>query len=243
MTPEEISVHPNVIAALIDHTLLKPEAAQKDVVQLCAEAREYRFASVCVNPYWVPFATAALSGSSIRVCTVIGFPLGANQPRVKFSEAELALVQGATELDLVQNIGALKSSDLDTVRNEIRAIAELTHSRNALLKVILETSLLSPEEIRCSCRLAVAAQSDFVKTSTGFSTAGATAESVRLMRSVVGPNVGVKASGGVRTLEALRSMVQAGATRIGTSSGVAILRELQKASVPGASTQGNVSDD
>jgi deoxyribose-phosphate aldolase len=212
------------IASLIDHTLLKPEATHQDVAQLCAEAREFGFASVCVNPYWVPFAAEQLSGARSRVCTVIGFPLGANQTVTKITEAQLALSQGAAELDMVQNIGALRSRELDTVRDEIAALAALAHSQGAILKVIIETALLDTDEKILACKLAVEAQADFVKTSTGFAKSGATVEDVALMRRTVGPSMGVKAAGGIRTREALHQMVDAGATRIGTSSGVAILR-------------------
>jgi len=241
VTLEEPSLNPKVVAQLIDHTLLKPEAAHKDIVQLCREAREFGFASVCVNPYWVSIAAAELFSSAVHVCTVVGFPLGANQRETKVRETELALTNGATEIDMVQNIGALKSGDLDTVHNEIADVAELAHSRDAILKIILETSLLTSEEIVSTCQTAIEAQADFVKTSTGFSKGGATAENVRLMRSVVGPKLGVKASGGIRTLETLRSMVEAGATRIGTSSGIAILGELATTAASELTAQGNVS--
>jgi deoxyribose-phosphate aldolase len=217
---------PQGIAPLIDHTLLKPDATRPDIAQLCAEAREFGFASVCVNPYWVPFAAEKLSGTHVRVCTVIGFPLGANQTTTKIAEAQLALSQGAGELDMVQNIGALRSGELDAVRDEIAALARLAHSHGAILKVILETALLDNDEKITACQLAAQAQADFVKTSTGFSKSGATVEDVSLMRRTVGPSMGVKASGGVRTLEALREMVAAGATRIGTSSGIAIVSGL-----------------
>ncbi|MBV9082400.1 MAG: deoxyribose-phosphate aldolase [Acidobacteriaceae bacterium] len=215
------------MAALIDHPLLKPEATLSDIVRLCSEAREWQFACVCVNPCWVTIAAAELEGSPVRVCTVIGFPLGANTSQIKLTEAEIAISQGALEIDMVQNIGALRSGDLDKVRNEISEITALAHSRTAILKVILETSLLTDQDKVAACRVAVEAGADFVKTSTGFSSGGATVEAVALMRQVVGPSVGVKASGGVRTLGALRSVVAAGATRIGTSSGVSILRELR----------------
>ena len=225
--------NPSTVALLIDHTLLKPEATQSDVVRVCEEAHQFNFASVCLNPCWVVLASKALAGSPVRVCTVIGFPLGANDTRVKLREAELALSDGATELDMVQNIGALRSQDFELVRAEISSLADLAHSRRAILKVILETSLLNHQEKIDACRLAKEANADFVKTSTGFSSAGATVDDVRLMRQTVGDSMGVKASGGVRTLDALRQMVTAGASRIGTSSGVAILRELTTpASVP-----------
>jgi deoxyribose-phosphate aldolase len=218
--------NPKAVASLVDHTLLKPDAARADVARLCDEAREFGFASVCVNPYWVRFAAEHLADSSVNVCTVIGFPLGANDARTKLAEAQLALSDGAEELDIVQNIGALRSQDLQVVRKEIVDLTALAHSHDAMLKVILETSLLTEQEKITACTLAVDAKADFVKTSTGFSTAGATLEDVKLMRKTVGLSTGVKASGGIRTLDALRLMVSAGANRIGTSSGVSILREL-----------------
>lgn len=224
---EEISLNRRAVASLIDHTLLKPEAAERDIIAVCREAQEFSFASVCINPYWVRLAAEQLSGSTVRVCTVIGFPLGANETGVKLAEAELALTAGARELDMVQNIGALRSGSLDLVQEEIAQLADLAHARQALLKVILETCLLSEEEKITSCRLALEAQADFVKTSTGFSTSGASAADVQLMRRTVGSLMGVKASGGVRSLAALREMIAAGANRIGTSSGVNILRELE----------------
>jgi deoxyribose-phosphate aldolase len=205
---------------------LKPEATEQDVRRLCNDAAAWQFASVCINPHWVPLAAKLLAGSSVRVCTVIGFPLGASRLKTKVFEAELALVDGATELDMVQNIGALRSRDYDVVRSEVRELAKRAHANHAILKVILETCLLSDDEKVTACRLAQEAGADFVKTSTGFSTAGATVADIALMRKTVGATVGVKASGGVRTLEAVRRMVEAGATRIGTSSGVAIIREL-----------------
>ncbi len=242
VSPENILSGPHAdassIAALIDHTLLKPEAAERDIAALCREAREFGFASVCINPYWVGFAADQLSGSSVRVCTVIGFPLGANVTSTKIAEAETALAAGARELDMVQNVGALRSGSLDMVQNEIATIAALAHSSGALLKVILETCLLTEKEKLTSCRLASEANADFVKTSTGFSTAGASVADVQLMRRAVGQSIGVKASGGVRTLQALRQMVAAGANRIGTSSGVNILHELRTAPLDVAHTAG-----
>jgi deoxyribose-phosphate aldolase len=219
----------STVARLIDHTLLKPEAAEADVTRLCEEALRWNFASVCVNPYWAPLCASLLAGSPVHVCTVIGFPLGANAPMIKLAEAELALQSGAQELDMVQNVGALRSGHMAAVDKEIEDLAKRVHHAGASLKVILETCLLSEDEIVWSCRIAARAGADFVKTSTGFSTSGATAAHVRRMRETVGPGMGVKASGGVRTLAALREMVAAGANRIGTSSGVAILRELSDA--------------
>lgn len=235
VSPENVLNNPDAdasaIAALIDHTLLKAEAAEREIVNLCREAREFSFASVCINPYWVRFAADQLSSSPVRVCTVIGFPLGANGVRAKIAEAEIALSAGAGELDMVQNIGALRSRSFDSVQEEMAELATLAHAGGALLKVILETCLLTEDEKITSCRLASEAHADFVKTSTGFSTAGATIADVQLMRRTVGESIGVKASGGVRTLDALRQMVAAGANRIGTSSGVHILRELQAGSL------------
>jgi deoxyribose-phosphate aldolase len=225
----------STVARLIDHTLLKPEAAEADVRRLCSEALQWNFASVCVNPYWAPLCSSLLTGSPVRVCTVIGFPLGANAPMIKLAEAELALQSGAQELDMVQNVGALRSGHMAAVEKEIEDLAKRVHFAGAILKVILETCLLSEEEIVWSCRIAARAGADFVKTSTGFSTGGATAAHVRMMRGTVGPGMGVKASGGVRTLTALREMITAGATRIGTSSGVGIVRELSAGAVADSS--------
>jgi len=215
------------IAALIDQTLLKPEATREDVVKLCAQAAEHSFATVCVNPHWVRLARERLAGSTVKTCTVVGFPLGANRAETKLSEARLALAEGATELDMVINVGALRSGDVNFVQGEIVQLASLAHSTGALLKVILETCLLNDQQKVAASQAAAAAQADFVKTSTGFSTAGATEGDIRLMRATVGPTMGVKASGGIRSFEALLRMVEAGATRIGTSSGVQILSEFQ----------------
>jgi deoxyribose-phosphate aldolase len=226
VTFKEALNNPKAVASLIDHTLLKPDAARADVARLCDEAREFSFACVCVNPYWVRFAAENLADSPVSICTVVGFPLGANDARTKLAEAQLALSSGAEELDMVQNIGALRSQDLQVVRKEIEEVTALAHAQGAILKVILEACLLSEPEKITACTLALDAKADFVKTSTGFSTGGATLEDVKLMRKTVGPTVGVKASGGIRTLDALRSMVSAGANRIGTSSGVSIVREV-----------------
>jgi deoxyribose-phosphate aldolase len=217
------------IASLIDHTLLKPEAAREDIARLCREAREHGFATVCVNPYWVSFAAAELDGSAPKVCATVGFPLGANTSEIKSAEAAAALDDGAAEIDMVLNIGALLSGEIRYVEREIRQLADLVHQSDALLKVILETCLLDDAQKRQACEIAVRAGADFVKTSTGFSKAGATAADVRLMREVVGARAGVKASGGIRSLGALREMFAAGANRIGTSSGVHILAELDHA--------------
>ena len=213
------------IASMIDHTLLKPEATQQDLGRICEEARQYSFASVCVNPCWVPLVAEQLQGSTVRVCTTVGFPLGANQTRIKVAEAGLALTQGAKEIDMVQNVGAMRSGDLDLVRQEIKELAELTHINGGILKVILETSLLTEAENVIACTIAMGEKADFVKTSTGFSSGGANVADVQLMRRIVGSKLGVKASGGVRTWAAFQEMAAAGANRIGTSSGVVILKE------------------
>jgi deoxyribose-phosphate aldolase len=215
------------IAALIDHTLLKPEATASDILDICKQALEHNFASVCVNPYWVPLVHSQLRGSKVRTCSVIGFPLGANQTITKLEEARLATGQGASEIDMVINIGALRSGHSEVVADEIGQLAEAAHAAGAILKVILETGLLSAEQKSLACALSKQAAADFVKTSTGFSTGGATEADVKLMRSIVGPDLGVKASGGVRSLDALTRMVRAGANRIGTSSGVQIVAEFQ----------------
>jgi deoxyribose-phosphate aldolase len=237
VTVEEHLASAQSIANLIDQTLLKPEATADDIVRLCREAAEHSFCSVCINPHWVRLAGSVLAGSAVRVCTVIGFPLGVNRTAVKAAEARLALAEGAIEIDMVQNVGALRSADFDSVRSEIAELAEIAHAGNALLKVILETCLLTDEQKRVACRLAVEAKADFVKTSTGFSTSGASEDDVRLMRQAVGPKLGVKASGGIRSYETLRGMVDAGATRIGTSSGAQILREFREGRAAGADTK------
>lgn len=211
------------IASLIDHTLLKPEATRADIQKLCREARHYGFASVCVNPYWVPLAVSELSGCSVRVCTVAGFPLGASTAALKRAEAEAAIADGAREIDMVINVGALRSGDYHVVDAEIRAVAGACHRAGAIVKTILETALLDQREKAVACAIARMAGADFVKTSTGFASGGATAEDVALMRRVVGPEVGVKAAGGIRTAEDLQRMVAAGATRIGASASVKIV--------------------
>ena len=210
-------------AKLIDHTLLKPEATEKEIVRLAKEANEHGFASVCVNPQWVALAAKELKDSEVKVCTVIGFPLGASTTAVKVFETQDAISNGAEEIDMVINIGLLKSGNDEVVEADMKAVAMVAHGK-ALLKVIIETCLLTEEEKVRACQLAVNAGADFVKTSTGFSTGGATVEDVTLMRKVVGPNLGVKASGGIRDKKDLESMEQAGATRIGASSGVKIMQ-------------------
>jgi deoxyribose-phosphate aldolase len=211
------------IAALIDHTILKPEATRDDVVKICREARQYGFASVCVNPYWVPLVRAELAGSAVKVCTVVGFPLGATSTEAKVAETAAAVRVGAEEIDMVINVGALRSGDLDAVRQDIRRVVETAHEAGAIVKTILETALLDDAQKTAACKLAQQAGADFVKTSTGFSTAGATAHDVALMRGVVGPGMGVKAAGGIRTLSDLRAMTAAGATRIGASASIKIV--------------------
>ncbi len=212
------------IPRLIDHTLLNPDATSAQIVKLCSEASEFNFSSVCVNPYWAPLAAQELVGCAVKTCTVVGFPLGANVTSTKIFEAGKALRSGAQEIDMVINIGALRSGDLAAVLADIRGVAEETHGAGAILKVILETCLLTDAQKVDACRLSVDAGADFVKTSTGFSSGGATVEDVALMRRTVGPSLGVKASGGIRSLADLIKMVEAGATRIGTSSGVAIMQ-------------------
>ncbi|MFA5235942.1 MAG: deoxyribose-phosphate aldolase [Bacilli bacterium] len=206
---------------LIDHTLLKADASYEDVKKLCLEAKTYDFASVCVNPHFVPLCHAELADSGVKVCTVIGFPLGQTLSSVKVYETEAAVKAGAEEIDMVINVSNLKAGRDDLIKSEIAAIKRACDGR--LLKVIIETCLLTDEEKERACRIAVAAGADFVKTSTGFSTGGATVADVALMRHAVGPHIGVKASGGVRSLEDVEKMVAAGATRIGTSSGVKIV--------------------
>ena len=213
-------------AAYIDHTLLKADATKEEIIALCEEAKTYSFASVCVNPTWVKTASELLQGTTVKVCTVIGFPLGASTTTVKAFETKDAIENGAGEIDMVINIGALRSGDDDIVGRDIAAVVEAAKGK-AIVKVIIETSLLTDQEKRKACELSRAAGADFVKTSTGFSTGGATAEDVKLMRGVVGPEMGVKASGGVRSFDDLQKMIDAGATRIGASSGVQIMQGLQ----------------
>ena len=205
----------------IDHTLLKPDASQEQIATLIEEAKKYDFASVCVNPTWVSFAAQALKGTDVKVCTVIGFPLGANTPELKAFETSDAIQNGANEIDMVINIGSLKSQNFDLVEKDIRAVVEA--AKGTLVKVIIETCLLTDEEKVKACQIAQEAGADFVKTSTGFSTGGATVADVALMRKTVGPDMGVKASGGARSYEDALAFIKAGATRIGASSGVAIM--------------------
>jgi deoxyribose-phosphate aldolase len=227
----------NGVASAIDHTLLKADANAGEIDALCREAAEWKFATVCVNPTWVARAAARLQGSGVGVCSVVGFPLGATTPDVKQYEARRAIFDGANEIDMVLNVGALKSGDVRLVTDDIRAVVGACLERNVVSKVILETALLTDEEKITACTLAKAAGADFVKTSTGFGPGGATAADVALMRRVVGSEMGVKASGGVRDLQQVKAMVAAGATRIGASAGVRIVKESrgESSSAPKAS--------
>jgi deoxyribose-phosphate aldolase len=215
------------LARMIDHTLLKPQATEEQIRQLCAEARAHQFASVCVNPTWVALCARLLKDSPVAVCTVIGFPLGANTPDVKAFEAERCIGLGATELDMVINIGALKSGDDQAVEDDIAAVVRVAHSRAATVKVIIECAYLSDAEKARACTLAAVAGADFVKTSTGFGPGGATVEDVALMRQAVGPELGVKAAGGIKTAADARAMIAAGANRLGASAGAQIVRDWQ----------------
>lgn len=206
----------------IDHTLLKPDANKEQIKKIIEEAKEYDFASVCVNPTWVKFASEQLNDSDVKVCTVIGFPLGASTPEVKAFETRDAISNGADEIDMVINIGALKSGNLELLEQDIRAVVEA--SGEHLVKVIIETCLLTDQEKVQACQISQKAGADYVKTSTGFSTGGATVADVALMRKTVGPDMGVKASGGARSYEDAQAFIEAGATRIGASSGVAIMK-------------------
>jgi len=211
------------LAKYIDHTALKPETTADDIDKLCREAAQYEFASVCVNPAWVKRCATNLRDSGVKVCTVIGFPLGANTPEIKALEARRAIRDGAREVDMVVNVGALKSGDHATVSTDIEKVVDSAHESGAIVKVILETSLLTDEEKVIASSLAKQAKADFVKTSTGFGGGGATVYDVALMRETVGPKMGVKASGGVRTMSDVEDMIAAGATRIGASAGVQIV--------------------
>jgi len=213
------------VAAMIDHTLLKPDATRTEIETICREAAQYAFASVCVNPTWVALCASLLKGSRVKVCSVVGFPLGATTADVKHFETRRAIFDGACEIDMVINVGALKSGDLRVVERDIDAVATPCREAGAVSKVIIEAALLTDEEKITACTLAKAAGADFVKTSTGFGPGGATAHDVALMRRVVGEEMGVKAAGGVRGLEGLKAMVAAGATRIGASAGVRIVQE------------------
>ena len=237
---DRISCGPSVVeleagfASLIDHTLLKPEASRDDTRKLCQEAVRFGFASVCINPWNVPLAAELVRGTKVKVCTVIGFPLGATLSHVKIHEAEEVIKLGAQEVDMVLNIGALKSCQDDVVESDIHGVVEAAHRGGAICKVIFETSLLTIEEKVRAALASKRAGADFVKTSTGFSTGGATAEDVAIMRAVVGSEIGVKASGGVRTFDDLKKMVCAGATRIGASASVKIMEQAADSALPRA---------
>jgi len=216
---------PGGVASMIDHTLLKPDATRRDIEALCREAAEYRFASVCVNPTWVALCASLLQLPGVKVCSVVGFPLGATTPDTKHYETRRAIFDGAREIDMVINVGALKSGELRVVERDIEAVTFPCREAGALSKVIIEAALLTDDEKIAACTLAKAAGADYVKTSTGFGPGGATAADVALMRRVVGEEMGVKAAGGVRDLESLKAMVAAGATRVGASAGVRIVQE------------------
>lgn len=227
------------VARYIDHTLLKPEATRAEIEKLCEEARAFSFASVCVNPTWVKECAFLLHGSPVKVCTVIGFPLGATLPDVKAYETRRAIFDGATEIDMVVNIGALKSGDDGLVKRDIAAVVEAAHDACAIVKVIIETALLTDDEKVRASALAKEAGADFVKTSTGFSKGGATVADIELMRKAVGAELGVKAAGGVKDLASAKEMIAAGATRIGASAGVRIVQESKGVKLAGGSVSGN----
>lgn len=221
--PQQIMSFDRNLASLIDHTILRPDAVRADIAKVCAEALRFQFASVCVNSFWVPFITAELAGSPVKVCAVAGFPLGAATTATKVAETTEAVAAGATEIDMVLNVGALLSGDTATAENDIAAVVRASHAGGAIVKVIIETALLADDAKVLACQISQAAGADFVKTSTGFAKSGATAADIALMRKTVGPLMGVKASGGIRTLADLRAMVAAGATRVGASASVAIM--------------------
>jgi deoxyribose-phosphate aldolase len=217
---------PEQLAKMIDHTLLKADATSEQIEQLCKEAIEYNFASVCVNSIYVPLATTLLASSSVKVCTVVGFPLGAMLSQAKAAEARLAIERGASEIDMVMHVGALKAEDISALHHDMSMVVAECQLHDALCKVIIETSLLDDQEKVIACRVAQDTGADFVKTSTGFSTGGATTADVRLMRSTVGDSMGVKASGGIRSLADALAMIEAGANRLGMSAGVAVMKEM-----------------
>lgn len=221
--PEDLN-----LAKKIDHTLLKPDATPDQIAQLCFEARKYGFASVCVNPAWIKLCADLLKGTNVKVCSVVGFPLGATPPEVKVFETQQVIKDGATEIDMVINIGALKAGDTELVARDIRGIVETAHRHGAIVKVIIEVALLTDEEKVIASLLSKEAGADFVKTSTGFASSGATVRDVELMRRAVGPDMGVKAAGGVRTREDAENMVKAGATRLGASAGVKIVQTVSE---------------
>ncbi len=210
------------LSKMIDHTILKPEAKKKDIENLCKEAIEYKFAAVCVNPYYVSFCKNILRNSNVKLATVIGFPLGGNTKESKGFEALDAVNNGANEIDMVINIGALKNKSYESIKNEIQLVVDIAKDK-ALVKVIIETALLTKEEKIKACELAMESGADYVKTSTGFSLGGASVEDIKLMKSVVGDKLGIKASGGIRDLATAKKMIEAGATRLGTSSGIKII--------------------
>jgi deoxyribose-phosphate aldolase len=212
------------IAKMIDHSLLKPDATRVQIEQLCKDGEKYNFATVCVNPFWVKLCKELLAGSTVKICTVSGFPLGTSKPEVKAKEAELAIKDGADEIDMVMNIGAFKSGDFKLVEEEIRAVRSAM-GNDKILKVIIEAGLLTNEEKVKATEIVKSCGADFVKTSTGFGYGGATVEDVKLLRKIAGDNMGVKASGGIRDYQTAKSLIEAGANRIGTSSGVKIVEE------------------
>ncbi len=228
--PEREAMNEQELARMIDHTLLKPEATPAQVQVLCEEARQYHFASVCVNPSFVPQCANLLAGSDVAVCTVIGFPLGATSTAAKVFETEQAIRDGAKEVDMVIAIGRLKGGDTAYVQDDIAQVVAAAHAGGAICKVIIETSMLTDDDKRAACAAAVAARADFVKTSTGFGGGGATVADIALMREAVGPAMGVKASGGVRSLDDARALIAAGATRLGASAGVQIMQGLRSES-------------
>lgn len=227
---------PSGVASMIDHTLLKPDATRAEIEELCREAAQYKFATVCVNPTWVATSARLLAGSGVGVCSVVGFPLGATTADVKGYETRRAIFDGAREIDMVINVGALKSGDLRTVERDIEAVTASCRDAGALSKVIIEAALLTDEEKATACMLAKAAGADYVKTSTGFGPGGATAADVALMRRVVGAEMGVKAAGGVRDLAGLKAMIAAGASRVGASAGVKIVQQARGEQPTGASS-------
>jgi deoxyribose-phosphate aldolase len=229
---------PADIARMIDHTLLKPDATRQQIEELCREAAQFKFATVCVNPTWVATCARFLAGSRVGVCSVVGFPLGATTADVKGYETRRAIFDGAGEIDMVINVGALKSGDLRTVERDIEAVSVTCREAGALSKVIIEAALLTDDEKVAACTLAKAAGADYVKTSTGFGPGGATAADVALMRRVVGAEMGVKAAGGVRDLEGVKAMIAAGATRVGASAGVKIVKEAQGQPAPAGAPSG-----
>jgi deoxyribose-phosphate aldolase len=213
---------PEDIAAMIDHTLLKADSTDKEIIQLCDEAKQFKFATVCINPYWVPLASQELAGTGVGITTVIGFPLGSSSTLVKSTEARDAIASGATEIDMVLNVGAMKSGNIAAVEKDIREVA-LACKGKAILKVIIETCYLTDDEKKLAAELCKTAGADFVKTSTGFGPSGAALKDIKLIRHVVGTEMGVKASGGVRDLPFALQLIEAGATRLGTSSGIALV--------------------